>query len=281
MDSFFKKLANIDHRYAYALLLIVVTLPLVFKIGIPLGEAKRSTRGFYETVEALPEGSRVVLCMDFRPAGKAEVAPMSQAFVKHAFAKGVRVIAWSGINEGAILTQSLLAPIAEEAGAVYGEDWINLGFAPGGNVNLKRMVDDFPAAVANTDFFGADMKTFPITADMESIADADLLVAFSSVTPGPNKYIEMVTIPTGLKMIAGTGSAAGPGQLKFYDSGQYKGFLLGLRGAAEYEAMTEYAGDALAGMDAQSLGHLLVIGLIVLGNLGELFTKKSKDQSKA
>lgn len=48
-------------------------------------------------------------------------------------------------------------------------------------------------------------------------------------------------------------------------------------GAAQYEKLVGYAGKATAGMGAQSFGHILVLTLVVLGNIGYLATRKSKE----
>ena len=57
---------------------------------------------------------------------------------------------------------------------------------------------------------------------------------------------------------------------RFYpliDTGQINGLLGGLRGAAEYEILLNREGKAIAGMDAQSATHFLIIFLIVVCNL--------------
>ena len=69
-------------------------------------------------------------------------------------------------------------------------------------------------------------------------------------------------------IVMGTGSVSVPGEMPYYASGQYKGLLAGLRGAAEYELLTGYPGSAILGMDAQSAAHFLVIALIAIGNIG-------------
>ena len=62
--------------------------------------------------------------------------------------------------------------------------------------------------------------------------------------------------------------------MPFVQAGQVKGMLQGLRGAAEYELLSGSPGVASAGMDAQSLGHLLIIGFIVVGNVAYIMSKR-------
>ncbi len=279
--SFLDKLAAIDRRYLYAILIVLITIPLVRPLGIPIGNIGKETRDFYDAVEAMSAGDIAILGIDFRPEAKAEGAPQAIAFVKHAFAKGVRVIAWSGLAEGAALTQTMIEPVAESMDKVYGVDWINLGFKPSTEVNLQRMVNDFPGAVAYSDIFGNSLDEYPIMDGFDSIVKADVLVSISNVVPGPDKYAKMITLPENMKMLAGIGSTGATQQLSYYTSGTYLGLLAGSRGGAEYEMLLQSPGMALAGMDAQSMAHLFIIVLIILGNLGDIFNRKNqKSQAK-
>ena len=56
---------------------------------------------------------------------------------------------------------------------------------------------------------------------------------------------------------------------------QIKGLLIGLRSAAEYELLIEKPGIAVAQMDAQSAAHAVILILIILGNLGYFYGKRS------
>ncbi len=78
-----------------------------------------------------------------------------------------------------------------------------------------------------------------------------------------------------IPIIAAQITVTAPQAEPFLQSGQLAGILVGLRGAAEYEILTNMPGTAAAGMDAQSMAHLLIIGFILLGN-ASYFIKKSK-----
>ncbi|MGB4748831.1 MAG: hypothetical protein WBH67_05180 [Bacillota bacterium] len=58
-------------------------------------------------------------------------------------------------------------------------------------------------------------------------------------------------------------------------SRQIKGLLAGLGGAAQYEKLLGRPGDATSLMDAQGLGHAMIIVLIVLGNISYILKKKN------
>jgi hypothetical protein len=58
-----------------------------------------------------------------------------------------------------------------------------------------------------------------------------------------------------------------PEAFPYYDAHQIVGVLKGLAGAAEYEKLVGYEGNALKRMPAQSSAHALMIALIVIGNV--------------
>lgn len=231
-------------------------------------------RDFYAAINAVPPGGRIVIAVEYRSDFMAELNPMTAAAFAHALERGLRVIVWSGIDEGAMLAQNICEPIAREFGKAYGVDWINLGFKPISDVLLQAMVDDFWSAIAYTDIAGRHVEQFPIMRDFHSIGQADLLIVISGVVPGPQRYIAMVTVPTGIKLAVAVTAVELAAQMPFYRGGQYEGMLGGLRGAAEYEYLIGRPGGGLAGMDGQSAAHLLIFVLIILGNLGYIVSER-------
>ncbi|MEK6662037.1 MAG: hypothetical protein AABY63_09180, partial [candidate division NC10 bacterium] len=71
----------------------------------------------------------------------------------------------------------------------------------------------------------------------------------------------------GFELGGGVTAVIAPGLYPFLDTGQINGLIGGLRGAAEYEILIEMKGKGMAGMDAQSATHFIIIGLILLCNL--------------
>lgn len=59
-----------------------------------------------------------------------------------------------------------------------------------------------------------------------------------------------------------------PKQYAYYSAGQLNGLLGGMKGAAEYEKLVGRPALAITGMGAQSIAHLLIIFLVLIGNIG-------------
>lgn len=272
--SIWERLSNFDRRWYYILLVIVVSWPIVRPWGLPIKTGAESQK-FYDTVNAVPQGGTVVIDIEYRTDSVVEMNPMLITAFRVAMAQGLKVIVWSGVDEGANLSQSVLTPLAAQLGSKYGTDWINLGFKPAGNATLQKMVDNFPEAVAYSDMAGKPLDQFPIMNGFTSITKANLIVCLNNVTPScAVAALTMISLPHGTPLAVGTGSVAVPNEMPYFSSGQYRGLLCGLRGAAEYELLTKNPGSAIMGMDSQSAAHILVILLIVVGNLGYFLGKK-------
>ena len=69
------------------------------------------------------------------------------------------------------------------------------------------------------------------------------------------------------EMAGGSTGVIAPGLYPFLRSGQINGLIGGLQGAAEYETLIGQKGTAVAGMDAQSADHFVIIVLVLLCNL--------------
>ncbi|MGI6643501.1 MAG: hypothetical protein ACOX3V_05855 [Bacillota bacterium] len=273
--NIWERLSNLDRRVYYVLLIMIVAWPILKPWGLPI-RTGRESQSFYDTIEGLPQGATIALAIDYRSDCIVELNPQVATLYKHAWSsKNAKIIMWSMVDEGANVTQALVEPLSDELGKTYGVDWINLGYKPGGDVTRKKMIDDFWEGAGYADIEGRGLENFPIMENFDSVTDADLLVHISGVVPGSSEtFLKIVSIPTGLPMAVGTTAIQGTSETPYFASGQYKGFLVGLRGAAEYEFLTQQPGPAIVGMDAQSAAHFLVIGLILLGNVGYFATKK-------
>jgi hypothetical protein len=65
--------------------------------------------------------------------------------------------------------------------------------------------------------------------------------------------------------------------MPYHNSGQLVGLISGLPSAAQYEMKTnKWSSLAIASVDAQSVAHLAIVALIVLGSLVSLVSAGRK-----
>lgn len=242
---------------------------LINPMGLPISYNEQTERCLAQ-IENLNPGDIMYVGFEFSAGGVPELVPALRAAVKMAFEEGVRIVTGSMWLEGQGLGGPVVREMAELQGKEYGTDYVQIGYRPGGQVFLELAAVDFWAAATDIDENGTPLTEFPLMQDFKSMADADLIFIFVTGNPGETEYIKIVGDPLGIPICLSCISVSVPGAMPFVRSGQLKGMLMGMRGAAEFEIMAGIPGSAVAGMDAQSLAHVLIIIFIIIGNVAYL-----------
>lgn len=160
-----------------------------------------------------------------------------------------------------------------------GRDIAFLGYLPYFNLVILGMtnsiVSQFPQDVA-----GNPVEEMPIYQDHKSLRDVDLAFT-SSGSAACTWWVIYGREKIGLPVAFGVTAVMATDYLIYVQSNQIIGQLGGLRGAAEYETLlmgwsedgveraqhSPVPGAAFIGMDVQSIAHLLIIFLVILGNI--------------
>lgn len=269
-----KWFGDLDRRWLYGLLLFVVVFPLIRPLGIPV-EVTESTHQFVEAVEKLQPGDRMLLSFDYSIGGGPDVDPQAQVVLAHALSKGVKVVEVAFIDTGLNYAQKSIEKW-EAQGKVYGEDIILLGYAAGAETAISAFAQDI-AQVFPTDYRGNPISSYPIMQGLKTAGDFQLIAEFATGIPGPAEWIRQVVTRYNVPLASGVVAVMGPQNVPYLQSGQLVGLLGGgLKSAAEYEIAVTMPGAATAAMDAQSLGHVIIVLFVILGNL--LFWIEKKEQ---
>lgn len=267
----FKWLQNIDRRILYVLLLVVCIIPMIKPLGIPL-EVSNMTRDVYDIIEGLdPATDRVLLSFDYGPGAGLDAHVVPVAVVEHLAQRKIKWVSVSFSPEGPMMADILIKDL-EERGFKYGEDFANLGYLAG-EENAIRLFALDPFTIS-TDSRGNPTDTLPVMEGIETVKDFSFVHQFTSDDPA--KWIRQAVDPMGLRFAVGIVTVSVPSAMPYYNSGQMQGLLGGLRAAAEYETLIEAPGRPVAMMDAQSMGHLLIIAFIAMGNIGYLLEKRKQ-----
>lgn len=271
--SFFDKLQNMDKRIIYTLMLLVLIVPMIMPLNIPIS-INSSTRAVYDMIENLQAGDKVLLALDYSPGGSADVHPQLEIMMNHLMRKGVKTVMVSFWDAGPMFGEQVIKPLEDAGVKKYGVDFVNLGYVAGGEPGIKKFATDVPNTTPK-DFRGQSISNFEIMQGVKDATAFKLVIDFSSGTPGAKEWIRQVQTPMGVPMAVGTVTVSVPEYTPFLQSGQLIGMLGGLRGAAEYEKLNGTPGAAVSKMDAQSMGHVLIITFIVLGNVGYVLSRKN------
>lgn len=260
-----------DRRIVYVLLLLVMAIPLIKPLGLPI-PVSAETRQAYDYIAGLSEDSRVLVAFSYGPSVAAELTPQANIVLNHLAKKGIRTYGLSESVEGDQLAANIVADAFAANGRVRGDDYLYFGYMAGGEAGLAAFSDSISSVFA-TDSTNTPLSQLPMMTDVNQLADFDLVIAFNG--SGVAAWVRQAHTKNGVPLIFGVMGVMASGTVPYLQSGQAVGMLTGAKGAAEYEAVMELPGPAMASMDAQSMSQLLIIAFIVLGNIGYFLGKKS------
>ncbi len=276
--KFIKWLADIDRRIIFALIALSIIIPTIVPMGLPVKPTK-NVIDIYDDINALPEGSVVLLSFDYDPAAAPECHPMAKAIIRHCLEKEHKIIAMALWPQGAALATQALTDVTTDYEVVYGVDYINLGYKAGAEILLNTMGTSIPEAFPR-DINGNSISEFPLTKGLKNYSDIDYIVDLSAGDPGIRTWVTVVQARFGKPVAAGCTAVSAPEFFPYVQSGQLQGLIAGLKGAAEYEALIKYPDEATGRMDAQSIAHLVIIMFIIFANVSFFILRKEKKEEE-
>ncbi len=255
-------------RLASATLRWLIYLVIVIAVVVPIAlgsnwsaaylRVSEPTAAMYDTIEGLDPGSVVVISHDYTPGVAAEMVPQARAVVHHLMQREARLVSVSLTPEGSRLGQRVLQEVAW-AHAYDEDDYLDLGYVVGVEAGPRSVVEGL-LGPGGADFVGG-------------VDDIALIVELAGGPESLRLWLEQVQGLYQIPMVAGVSATADPFARPYYHNEarqQLQGLMIGLVGAAEYERRSGQPGWALASMDSQSLVHLSIVLLIVLGNVAYL-----------
>ena len=263
--SFAERMLRIDRRIIFLVIGLCTLFPLLFPVGLPI-RISSEVRGVYDYIDNWPEGSVLLLSLEFDPASKPELYPQAIAILRHAFHKNLRVVAMTLWVSGTGLADQIVSQTAKEAGKENGKDYVFLGWSPGGSAVILNMGQDLYNAFP-TDYGNRSTKGLPVLAGVQSLRDVTYAVSLGAGNPGVEAWYVFGKDKYKFELGGGCTGVMAPGLYPLLRSGQINGLIGGLRGAAEYETLIGQKGKAVAGMDAQSATHLAIIVLVTICNI--------------
>ncbi|HWR83541.1 MAG TPA: hypothetical protein VN285_09575 [Candidatus Deferrimicrobium sp.] len=275
---FWDRLATLDRRWIYLLVALAVIFPLIFPMSFKISITPEAQQ-LYDAVEALPESSVVMLTFDYYPSTIAETEPMTTAALHHLFRKNCKVVTVSTIPLGGpSMAERVTRNVARIYGKAYGVDFVNLGYKANYVAVLKGMGTSIES-IYPTDNSGTPLSDLPLMAQVKNYGDVRFIFVVSD-NDIVTYWISIVNAQYGTPVGAGVTAVSAPKYYAFIGSGQMIGLLGGMKGAAEYELLVGKRALAEKGMGMQSLVHLMIILLVVIGNVAH-FAGRRRSRERA
>ncbi len=279
---------TIDRRIIYGILLAVVTLPLIFPSVVkvtPMSPVER----LFTAVDNTTDDKALILDCSYSPQIKAEVEPMAIAVLRHAFKTRKKILVLSLYVEMIGLATRVINQVVEEFNStaqtyedslIYGRDYVFLGWQPPPIVPMLGMGESI-SNIYVVDYYGNQTDTLQMMERIRNYNDISILVALSGSSI-PISWVAYAQNRYGLRVGVGCTAVSGADFYPYYQTGQFTGLMVGMKGAAEYEELVEanygVKGRRIASEAMLSLtyAHLAIILFIVIGNIGFFLHRRKK-----
>lgn len=264
---------TLDRRFIYLLILLAVLVPLF----IPPPTNVRVTpevKVVYDRVEALREGQIVMLACEYDPSMSAELSPMHIAVLRHCFRRNIKTLTTCLSANGVSLVEGEMQRMAAEYGKKYGEDYVFLGYKPYPGIVIMAMGEDFRNPFP-TDYYNTRLDDLPMMRGVKNYQSVAFVLTINA-TSGIDYWITYGSGRYKFPLAAAASAVMAPNYYNYLQSGQLFGLIGGLRGAAEYEELVGYPDMAVRGMFVQSISHLLIVALIILGNIAFFLGRRGR-----
>jgi len=274
-------LTKIPRQIIFLTIAIAIAIPLIVPLGIPVNVMPQSKK-LFAAVDSLTSNSRpVLLSCDFDPQSLPELYPMLMAILRQCFSRNVPVILMALWPQGTGMVEMALTDLDKEYDKTYGRDYAFLGYKFGVAAVLLGMGENI-RGVFPVDFNGTPLDSIPLLQGVTNYNNISLVITISTGDPGWRQWLLFAQSRYGARLGVGVTAVSAADVYPYVETGQVTGLLAGMKGASEYETMVQKKGystgisRASQGMDAQSLGHLIIMLFIVLGNIGYFYTRRRR-----
>ncbi|HWQ04434.1 MAG TPA: zinc ribbon domain-containing protein [Longilinea sp.] len=250
------------------LLMLVIILPMLNLLpALPASDILPQELVAFEQIMSdesiLAQGSPVLLAVEYEPGLSGEMQTASEAVIKQLSNRGIRLTIIATSPTGPILAQSLI----EKAG-YQSDQVVNLGYLAGGSTGLQSF-SMAPAQAAPATLQGALASwNKGVLAGVSSLKDFAAVIVLTDDPDKGRNWVEQVQPALASKPLLMISSAqAAPLLLPYYNSGQVKGIITGISGAAGYEGLIQSKGTATLLRTPYQYAMLLTALLILVGGL--------------
>lgn len=287
--KFWESLLKIDRRIVFLIVGLSVLIPLIFPFSIKTN-VMPPTQKLFNTIEQInPESQGILIAADYDPQTMPELQPMFIALLRHSFVRRIPVLVMSSYIQGPGLAKQGLDQVTQEFNQratsdqdsiIYGRDYVFLGFPPLWLAAVLRMGSDISQAFP-ADYYKNRTGALEMMKRIKNYNDIGIVVSIAG-SAIPQSWVTYANTRFGVKIGSGATAVTAPDFYPFLNTGQMSGMIAGLKGASEYEYLvnTKYnlsgPTPATRGMSSQSIAHLTILLLVVIGNIGYFATRRTK-----
>lgn len=283
------KLQSLPRPALYAILFIIASAGVWISIPVPNQRAKASEDFYNKIAKEIPADKPVLISSDWTNSTRGESAGEFKALIRVLMRRNIKFCVFSMADPNApqVARDTIQFINTERKNKGQREyqrwnDWVNAGFFPNAEAIANAMNNNFRTAFQDKktkDIEGNASPIFnsPVMKDIKGIEDFSCLIIVTG-SKTSNIAIERVTkVPLILEV---TG-VMGPEMQVYYDSGQVKGLVSGLKGLYDVETHMDEDFKGEKNLDNGAMYyptlHLvltLLIIAVITGNVGMMLSKR-------
>jgi hypothetical protein len=275
--SIWKKLTAVPREVVMTLVLLAIIVPAMNPLGLPLLTGDMS-KAWYNSVDALPEDSVVLFDIGYGSGGYPSLGPGNIAAFHQMFEKDLKIVIMATALEGSMMYPLIMDAVKPEQtyGAVYGEDYVFLGYIAGEQTAMAGVLGDLKSLVSN-DYQGTSIDSLSVMDNVGGAEDFDVVAYMTTAGGTAEGWVYQAYSQYNKDVLGGCLSMMTTSIKPYYDSGQLLGIMDGIKGAADLEFLTGHPGDAIVSSDILSFTQTLVLIFIVIGNVSFWMTRGEED----
>ena len=268
-------------RWAISLVLFIAILwpAITAERQTPLPAISQETGDVSSLINDLPAEARLLVAFDYQPGLSAEMDTIAAAVLDHIMLRGAYLTLVSTSPTGPFVAERFLSQTQSTHDYTHGEEYINMGFIPGGAAGLlslaaspQRTIPYTTDGVEAWEVSGHD--ALPPLQGVGSLTDFSMVLALVDDPDVARAWIEQVQpylaasdAETPLVMVVSAQSE--PLIRPYYEAfpQQLQGFVAGMRGGASYARLTGRSSPPTRYWDAFSAGLSVAALLIIVGGV--------------
>jgi hypothetical protein len=259
-----------------AALLLAAGIPAV--LGVPAMDlpafAPPDLAGLVGVIDALPPDRPALVVFDYEASATGEMEAVGGPLLSHLMARGIRIATLSTRPGGSILAERLMALQGAPHNYIRGEDFVHLGYLPGGPAAVQLFAASPRQAVTSGFLEDEELTTIwdsPVLAGVSQLSDFGMMAVITSGSEDARVWIEQSEPFLGdSPLVTAVSAGSEPLVRPYFEASNPKvnGILSGLTSAVAYERRLGSPGLAHSrwssyGLGLQTAEVLIVIGAIV------------------
>lgn len=277
MDRFWERVASLDRRIIFLLVLVAVIAGVLWPTR---PDVRPATEQAFTTVHNLAPGQLVFLGMSLG-TGSEPLVEQARVLMRHLLSRGARVLVAVPEDVPGDAVRSVLqdfdAQAARLGDKLYGVDYavVTLQARATGAETFAPLAERLAAGIGPFDATGRPAESVRLLSEFKSLRRARLIIGLALRVEGAEgrlgltDYVLAGRLAGSLPVVGGIPANSSPAVDRLLNTGDLAGALLGARGAAEYDGLLGGGTGFGRQWGGTSMFALLLAALVVLTTVAD------------